>query len=231
MRLRVGEHLLQLRPRGFLALPALLGRRARPGEAADELVTNRLELVHVDEVRTRPSASRSPLPGELRVGRELRLEPRDLTAEGVAGGARVGLGERLQPVEDLGAIEPQAEPVRSASRVEGAGELPCVDPLSERVPGYLRRELLERRGDRGAWSDERPESLPGDRKALVLQPVVDGARGIDIDASAGGESPNARELLRRAERAALDHRSHPPPEGCSDREIVVPIEVGGDFDG
>jgi hypothetical protein len=209
-------------PGGALAAAALLGRRVGLLQSFDELVADRLEVSEVGDRGV--GGARGALLGiELRIGRELPFQARDLRPQGLAGGALVRLGELGVEVRGGRGL---VDGVGLACRVDRAGELAGLDAERGRRLGSVGGGLLEGRRDPRMLGDEGPGAMAGDHQTLVLEPAVDRAGGVDVDPGPGAELAHPRQPGPGLETAALDQGPQPPPQLDAHRDVVSVRDFG-----
>jgi hypothetical protein len=184
----IGRHLLEPRACPQLALPAALGRRARPIQALDQVVADLFELGHVRYVALGAKQGVGGLPGLARVARvggQMRLEAGDLAAELLATHSLVG--------RDLGHLglrwdELLTEITRTrAARIDRPRQVARVDAVFTGVLDRLRGEALQVRRAGSILRDERPEAVARGDQAVVHQPPVDRPGGVDVHPGPAGQ--------------------------------------------
>ena len=96
-----------------------------------------------------------------------------------------------------------------------------------RCPGARVDARLDRPGIElgDVVGDERPAAVLRDDEALALEPLVDGADGVDVDAGHVGEAPDAGQLLALLQAAVRDQRLDLPRELGADRHIAIAIDL------
>jgi hypothetical protein len=223
----IRRHLLEPPAGAVVAVSAASSRRSSTVEALDQVVADLLQLGHVGHVSLGAEEGMGGLAGLSRIGRvcgELRLEVRDLAAKLPAPEPLVGLDRRHLAVRRRsGQIRP--------GRVDRPGEVPGVDATLPGALDGLGREALEIRRARGIVGDERPEAMARGNQPVVLEPAVDGARGVDVHTGAARELTHAGEAVTWAELAACDQDAQSPRELRAERQVVgaskVRRQVGG----
>jgi hypothetical protein len=212
----IGRHVLEPVAGAALAVAAPLGDRPGALQALDQVVPDLLQLGHVRHVALRPQQGVRRLAGLSRIGRiggELRLQTRDLTAELPAAKALVA-GD----VGDLGGGASRLRRQlwerfgRVARRVDGPRQVARVDAAVSRALHRLSGEALQVGGARGVVGDEGAEPVPRGDQALLLQTPVDGSRGVDVDFGADGELAHPGQAIARRQLAARDQHAQPPRE-------------------
>ena len=108
--------------------------------------------------------------------------------------------------------------------VQGGRHLAWIDA---RLVG--RDRSVRRDRARGGWgarsaADKGPASLPALEHALVLQALVDGANGVDVDAQCLREIPQARKALAGSQAAVPDASAQRPGELDSDWNLGPAID-------
>jgi hypothetical protein len=212
----VGRHLLESPAGAALAVgPAGRGRPSAV-ETLDQIVADLLQLGHVRDVSLGAEEGMRRLAGLPRVGGirgELRLEVGDLAAKLLAPEPLVGLDRR-----HLGLWRLYGQ--TGAGGVDRPREVPRVDAA---LPGALHglgREALQVRRAAGVLGHEGAEAVTRRDQTVILEPAVDGARGVDVDAGAARELAHAREPVAGAELAACDQHPQPPGELSAERKVV-----------
>ena len=83
----------------------------------------------------------------------------------------------------------------AAAHEQGLGELARVDAGLPSLVGRGRSEAGEGVARAGIRGDEGAATVLGGHEALLLEPGVDGAHGVDVDVGGAGQLADAREPL------------------------------------
>jgi hypothetical protein len=111
--------------------------------------------------------------------------------------------------------------------VQRGGDVPRVDAGLVRLAGRVGGDARDRGGPLGGGGDERAAALLAVDQALLLEPLVDGADGVDVHAGRLGHLAQAGQALSGLELTVADTGSERPRElhadgylgGAIDREV------------
>jgi hypothetical protein len=239
VRGRVGDHRVAQLARPALAPGPAHRRRTRRPELCEQRVPRALELLDARDPRLRGAdspGSRHELP---LVARELSLEAPDLATKLPPRrdviGLEPGVGEvefrgELLEVElrlvELGVLRRLGGKALVEGLGEGGGDQRDdgdVSRIHVRFAGALDRlrgEALDVVRAGGVVGDEGAEPVPCGDDALLLQPGVHAAYGVDVHAGPLGQRADARHPLSRSEPAGRNQGPEPPGELHAHRKLV-----------
>jgi hypothetical protein len=227
------DHATEALARRTLVAAATLDLGPHPLQPVEELIPDRFQLAQVRYARSRPgkrlrrSLRDARLGCLLRIRRQQRLQPSDLTPQGTAGRPSLllaGSSEGGLGIGRRGRL-PHKRLVGGRSGVEGAGEVAWIDSERARSLGRIGGHLLQsgRRGDVG--QDEGPLSVARHDQPLVLQSTVDRPGGVDIDPGSDSQFTHTGELVPASEPATEDQRPQPPGQVYADWKVAVALDI------
>jgi hypothetical protein len=222
---RVDCHLLEPRPSAALHVAAALGRGASAVETLDQVVADLLELGHVRDVALgtkQGMGGLTGLAGITGVGRQLRLEARDLAAELPAAEPLVGRDVGNLGVRSVGVLTGlSADRLGArARRVDRPRQVARVDPVLPGAIDGVRRQPLQIGGAGRILGDEGPQPVSGCDQPLVLEPPVHRARRVHVHPSPARELANAGQPVSGSELTAGDQDPQPPSELRAQGQVV-----------